>query len=75
MSREIDLSKTVYELSREYPEIVDIMKELGFESITNEGMLNTAGRFMTIPKGAAMKGISMEKISRAFESKGYSIKG
>ena len=75
MSREIDLSKTVYELSREYPEIVDIMKELGFESITNEGMLNTAGRFMTIPKGAAMKGISMEKISQAFESKGYSIKG
>ena len=75
MPGEIDLSKTVYELSREYPEIVDIMKELGFESITNEGMLNTAGRFMTIPKGAAMKGISMEKISQAFESKGYSIKG
>ncbi|HQL35123.1 MAG TPA: DUF1858 domain-containing protein [Bacillota bacterium] len=75
MSGEIDLSKTVYELSREYPEIVDIMKELGFESITNAGMLNTAGRFMTIPKGAEMKGISMEKISQAFESKGYSIKG
>jgi hypothetical protein len=51
------------------------MKELGFESITNAGMLNTAGRFMTIPKGAEMKGISMEKISQAFESKGYSIKG
>jgi len=75
MSGEIDLSKTVYELSREYPEIVDIMKELGFESITKEGMLKTAGSFMTIPKGAAMKGISMEKISQAFESKGYSIKG
>jgi hypothetical protein len=30
------------------------MNELGFESIGNPAMLNTAGRFMTIPKGAAM---------------------
>ena len=49
MSQEIDLKKTVYEILRENPEIVSIMKELGFENITNEGMLNTAGRFMTIP--------------------------
>ena len=74
MSREIDLKKTIYELSRENPEIVNIMKELGFESIANEGMLNTAGRFMTIPKGAAMKSISLEKIKQVFESKGYIIK-
>jgi hypothetical protein len=74
MGKEIDFKKTVYELSRENPEVVDIMKELGFENIANEGMLNTAGRFMTIPKGAAMKGISMEKIRQVFESKGYMIR-
>jgi hypothetical protein len=74
MGKEIDFKKTVYELSRENPEVVDIMKELGFENIANEGMLNTAGRFMTIPKGAAMKGISMEKIRQIFESKGYMIR-
>ncbi len=74
MLREIDLKKTVYELSQENPEIVNIMKELGFESIANEGMLNTAGRFMTIPKGAAMKSISLEKIKQVFESKGYKVK-
>jgi hypothetical protein len=74
MGKEIDFKKTVYELSRENPEVVDIMKELGFENIANEGMLNIAGRFMTIPKGAAMKGISMEKIRQVFESKGYMIR-
>ena len=74
MSREIDMKKTIYELSQENPEIVNIMKELGFESIANEGMLSTAGRFMTIPKGAAMKSISLEKIKQVFESKGYTIK-
>lgn len=74
MSKEIDLKKSIYELARENPEIVDIMKELGFESIAKVGMLNTAGRFMTIPKGAAMKSISLEKIKQVFENKGYTIK-
>lgn len=31
MTKELDLSKTVYELWKENPEIVDIMKSLGFE--------------------------------------------
>lgn len=74
MPREIDLKKSVYELSREHPEIVGIMKELGFESITNEGMLNTAGRFMTIPKGAAMKNISLDKIKQVLQDVGYIVK-
>ena len=67
------MSRTVYELTREFPEIVDIMKELGFESIANEGMLNTAGLFMTIPKGAAIKGISMDKIEEKFADRGYIV--
>jgi N-dimethylarginine dimethylaminohydrolase len=73
VSRVIDLSRTVYELSRENPDIVDIMKDIGFESIVNPGMLNTAGRIMTIPKGAAMKGISMERIKEALQQKGYQV--
>jgi len=74
MGTVIDLSKSVYEICKKHPEVVDIMKDLGFESIASPGMLNTAGRFMTIPKGAAMKHILMEKIEEAFEAKGYVIK-
>ena len=47
------------------------MKELGFESITNPGMLNTVGRVMTISKGAAMRSVPLEKIKEKFEEKGY----
>ena len=74
MDKTVDLSKSVYEVCKEYPDIIEIMKELGFESITNPGMLNTAGRFMTIPKGASMKNIPMDKIKEAFNRKGYEIK-
>lgn len=47
------------------------MKELGFENITNAAMLNTAGRVMTIPKGAAMKKINMDVIEKTFREKGF----
>ncbi len=74
MDKPVDLSKSVYEICKDRPEIVEIMRELGFENIANPGMLNTAGRFMTIPKGAAMKNIPMEKVKEFFISKGYEIK-
>lgn len=75
MSGEIDFRKSVYELANEHPEVISILKELGFEKIGDKGMLNTAGRFMTIPKGAAMKGISMEGVARTFRDKGYKVIG
>jgi hypothetical protein len=73
MGKVIDLTKSVYEICKKHPEVVDIMKDLGFENITSPGMLNTAGRFMTIPKGAGMKGIPMEKIKEAFAAKGFDL--
>lgn len=67
MAKSIDLSKTVYELVKEYPELKGIMADLGFKDILNPVRLNTIGRVMTIPKGAVMKGIDMREILSAFE--------
>ena len=75
MEKILDLSRTVYDLCRENPEVIDIMKDLGFESITDPVMLNSAGRFVTIPKGAVMKGIELGKIKEEFIRRGYSIRG
>ena len=73
MNKEIDLNKSVYEICSQYPEILQIMQEIGFKDITNRAMLNTAGRFMTISKGAAMKNIDIDIIKQAFEAKGFSV--
>lgn len=73
MDKVIDLSKSVYEICRDHPEVIEIMKGLGFESVGNPAMLNTAGRFMTIPKGAAMKNISLDRLKEIFEENGYEI--
>ncbi|HML45864.1 MAG TPA: DUF1858 domain-containing protein [Clostridia bacterium] len=59
--RIVDLDRTVYALCAADPGIAGILAEAGFRDVTLPGMLNTAGRFMTIPKGAAMKRIPLDR--------------
>ncbi len=70
----LDLNKTVYELCTADSGIAKILAEVGFVDITKPGMLATAGRFMTIPKGAALKKISLETVKEVFIAHGYQIK-
>jgi hypothetical protein len=69
----IDLRQPVQKLCNEYPELKSIMAELGFVDIIKPGMLATAGRFMTIPKGAAMRKISMDIIRQKLRDNGFEI--
>jgi len=73
MNKIISLNETVYELCTKYPEIKDILKELGFVDIVNPVMMNTAGRVMTIPKGAEMKNIDIETIKEKLKQNGFEI--
>lgn len=73
MAKTIDLKKTVHELVQEHPELIEIMVELGFDSITNPAMLRTVGRVMTLPKGATMKGLDLEVIKSELTKRGYII--
>ena len=71
----LDMKKTLAALVAEYPEVKDIMADLGFKDITSPVALKFMGKVMTIPKGATIKGIPMEKIIATFEAKGFEIIG
>ena len=73
MSKVLNIQLPVYQLCTEYPEIILIMKELGFDNITNPNMLKTAGRVMTLPNGCRMKGIPLEKVIEIYEKNGFTI--
>ena len=75
MGKKIDVSKTVFELTNEYPEIKDIMVKLGFTEIVKEELRNSMGKIMTIPKGAMVKGIPMIDIIAEFMANGFEIAG
>lgn len=70
----IDLNETVYALCTKHPDLIGLLSALGFSDITKPGMLQSAGRFMTPVKGAALKRIPLEQIIDTLAEHGYSAK-
>ena len=63
--KELDLKKSVANLVREYPELKEILVEIGFQDIMKPAALKLMGSIMTLPRGAVVRGIPMEKIRTA----------
>lgn len=66
-------TEKIYDIVNKHPDAINIMAELGFKDILKPGMLATAGKIMTIEKGAKIKNISWDNIVKAFNEHGYSI--
>ena len=69
----IQLSKSVYEICQQYPELPQFLHDLGFTDITRPGMLSSVGWFMTLAKGAAAKKMDMEVLKRQLEEHGFVV--
>ena len=70
---EINISKKIYDIVNEYPDVKDIMTEIGFADIAKPGTLQSAGRIMTLEKGARIKNIPLEEIEETFKKYGYML--
>lgn len=75
MNKTIDLNRSVYELVTEYPELADIMADLGFTEIKKPAMLHSVGKLMTLPRGAKMKNIPMGDVIAALMQHGFTLAG
>ena len=72
--KSIDLSRPVYGICTEHPEIRELMISLGFKELANPAMFNTAARFVTIPKGAETHGIDLELVKQRIRALGFVIR-
>ena len=69
----INTNKNIYELCKEYPEIKNILSDLGFEAINNPIMFNTMAKITTIDKASKIKNIDMNNIIKKFEENGFAF--
>jgi Cu/Ag efflux pump CusA len=69
----ISVNTKIHDLIKEYPEIKDIMKSLGFDNIVNPIMLNTVGKVMTLKTGSEMKKVDMEVIRSKFLENNFQL--
>ncbi|UQZ34332.1 hypothetical protein C2I18_12875 [Paenibacillus sp. PK3_47] len=73
MSKVLKMDEPIFDLVDRHPEVMDIMVELGFRDIAKPGMLQTAGRFMTLTKGIKLKRMDLDTVRQAFEAHGFEI--
>lgn len=69
----INTKTSLFELTTIYPEITDIMIELGFKDILKPGMLQSVGRVMNLDKGCKLKKIEIESIQEIFAKYGFNL--
>lgn len=69
----ININQTIQTIVSQYPNIKDILFDLGFKDIVKSGMLQTVGRFMTLSKGAELKNISLSQIKETLNQHGYQL--
>ena len=74
MLKEISLDQTLNDLVIKYPELYDILYDFGFTQIKIPGMLETAGRFMTLRMGCELRKLDLTKLTSLLNELGYTIK-
>jgi len=74
MMKEINLDQTLLSIVSQYPELIDILYDIGFTQIKVPGMIQTAGRFMTLRSGCELRKIDMNQLSIKLKDNGYVIK-
>ncbi len=72
--KEIDLKKSVYELTEVFPDLTGTLKELGFLGVANPVVRNTLGRVTTIPQGCEKQGKDLAEVIKKLEENGFKVK-
>ncbi len=69
----LDKNRSVYSLTQEYPDLIDVLADIGFTEIKNPLVRKTVGKRMNLQRGAKMKGISWVRIVNSLQKAGYAL--
>ena len=72
--KEIDLNKSMYELTEKYPELIEIMKDMGFYGVVKPIVRNTLGRVTSLSQGCQKQGKDLDEVIQRLEQEGFTVK-
>lgn len=72
--KEIELNKSVYELTETYPELIEVLKELGFLGVISPVVRKTIGRVTTILQGCEKQGKDLNEVIDKLKEAGFEVK-
>ncbi|MEM4347329.1 MAG: DUF1858 domain-containing protein [Candidatus Altiarchaeota archaeon] len=71
--KKISIDKSIFELTDQYPELIEILYERGFLGVKNPVMRNTLGRITTLRQGIKKQGKNLEELIRILKEKGFEV--
>ena len=71
--KEIDVNKTLYELTVQYPELIDILADLGFMGVKNPIVRKTLGKKTSLREGCKKQGKNLDEVKARLEKKGFKV--
>lgn len=71
--KNISINEPVASLVEKYPDLKNILKDIGFSEITNPLALSSVGKFISIKKGAGIKNIGLDIIREKLKEGGFNI--
>ena len=69
----VDFNDSLANIIKQYPELLDILYDFGFTQIKAPGMLQTAGKFMTLKMGCELRKINISDLENHLINLGYTI--
>ncbi len=69
-----DLDRSLYDLTTEYPDLIEALFELGFMGVKNPVMRESHGKQMTVRSGCDYLGIDVNKVTAVLKERGFTVK-
>ena len=71
--KNISINEPVTSLVEKYPDLKNILKDIGFSEITNPLALSSVGKIVSIKKGAGIKNIGLDIIREKLQEGGFNL--
>lgn len=71
--KKININQTVFEITQSYPELIDILADLGFIGVKNPVVRNTLGRITTLKQGIEKQGKNLNEVINTLTRRGFKV--
>ncbi|MDZ7673083.1 MAG: ABC transporter substrate-binding protein [Halanaerobiales bacterium] len=68
MERKIDVNKNLFEITEEYPTVVSVLVNKGFNQLDDEAKRKSFGKQITLKQAAGLKNLDLEKLVDLMEA-------
>lgn len=73
MDKTINLNRTLFDLTEEYPELIDIFAKIGLEGVIHPEMRRTGGKIMPVIEGLKRHGVDLKTAVKMLEDNGFNV--